>query len=257
MPVTIAKIDSAMCALAPRHLSESYDNDGIMICENLERTVTALVCALEIRRNTVEFAIRQGADCIVTHHPFLFHPKKSITGEFAALCERLFQHHISVLSYHTRLDAASGGVNDLLAKQLGLTVTAQFGGESGECGRIGVIDPSVPARDFGEWVGQRLGCSSIRASLGGRPEVRVVAVVGGAGKDMLQDAATCGAHAFVTADVPHHAFVEAAELGLNLYDCGHYETENCVVRGMCDYLTGQFPTLPVMPFDVGGSFVNL
>ena len=45
----------------------------------------------------------------------------------------------------------------------------------------------------------------------------------------------------MTADVKHDVFLEAAELGVNLIDAGHFCTENPVIPALCARLREAFP----------------
>lgn len=108
-------------ALYPKKLAESWDNVGLML-GNLEQEVRKVILSLDITDAVIADAISFGADVIVTHHPFLFKPIKRVTtadqkGKQMIL---LMAHGISVISLHTNLDAAKGGVNDVLAQTLGL-----------------------------------------------------------------------------------------------------------------------------------------
>lgn len=88
------------------------------------------------------------------------------------------------------------------------------------------------------------GAKGIRYSkLTGRP-VKKVALCGGSGASLLNDALKRGADAFVTADIKYHAFFEP-ENRLLLVDCGHYETEKFSVEILYDLFVKNFPNFAV------------
>lgn len=88
------------------------------------------------------------------------------------------------------------------------------------------------------------GAEGIRYSkLTGRP-VKKVALCGGSGASLLNDALKRGADAFVTADIKYHAFFEP-ENRLLLVDCGHYETEKFSVEILYDLIVKNFPNFAV------------
>lgn len=110
--------------MAPKHLAESWDNVGLMV-GSPSSEVSKVLCALDLNEEVVEEAIRLGANCIVTHHPFIFSPIKQLNldGGQGKLIQQLILHQISVYSMHTNYDIAEGGLNDYLAEHLGVKET--------------------------------------------------------------------------------------------------------------------------------------
>lgn len=106
---------------APSYLAESWDNVGLMV-GNASNDVQKVLCALDLNHEVIDEAIHLGVTCIVTHHPFLFKPVRSIDLETTQgqMIEKLIKHQIAVYSMHTNYDIAQGGLNDYLAEQLGL-----------------------------------------------------------------------------------------------------------------------------------------
>ena len=117
----LKEIINILEAFAPPHLAESWDNVGLMI-GNMSCDVQKVLCALDLNQEVIEEAIHLGVTCIVTHHPFLFKPIRSIDLESmqGQMIEKLIRHGISVYSMHTNYDITEGGLNDYLANQLGL-----------------------------------------------------------------------------------------------------------------------------------------
>lgn len=93
-------------------------------------------------------------------------------------------------------------------------------------GRIGTLPDAVPARAFLRTVRDALAFPEVRM-VADDPDrlVRTVAVCGGAGGFLMEDAARSGADALVTADIRHHEYIDARALGLVLIDAGHAQTE--------------------------------
>jgi dinuclear metal center YbgI/SA1388 family protein len=250
---TVRDIDVFMTKVAPKELSEEWDNDGVMLCGNFDGKAGKILCALEVSDKLISYAVENGFDLVVTHHPFIFRKLPRIDGERFEKIAPLIKNGISVLSYHTRLDSAEGGVNDTLAEVVGLENTVGFGGESGNLGRIGDVSETT-FEDFGKHLLSVLGCKNIRACDGGKT-IKRVALVGGSGKDFLFDAAFSGADAFVTSEIPHHLYEEAKNLGLSVYDCGHYYTENCISKKIADMIKKEFPEVYIEVFDVESPYI--
>ena len=116
---TISEIYRHLNTVLPSSLSCDWDNDGLMVASDPNREVVRVLCALDVTGETVNYAIANGYDVIVSHHPMLFHPLKTLSyaDPVARRAIKLLKHNISVMSFHTRLDAAPGGLNDIFANQ--------------------------------------------------------------------------------------------------------------------------------------------
>ena len=107
--------------LAPLHLQEDYDNSGIQIGDVNQPATGALLC-LDVTEEVVDEAIDAGFNLIISHHPLLFRPLKSITGKnhIERSLIKACKNDIIIYSAHTNLDNAVGGINFQLAELFGL-----------------------------------------------------------------------------------------------------------------------------------------
>jgi len=249
---TVNDILKFLETLAPRSMKMDWDNVGLL-CGSGSRPVSKILVALDPFEGVCREAQALGADLIVTHHPLIFRPAKAITDETGVGRSILFlaSHGISAINAHTNLDCAPGGVNDVLAKTLGLTdiqvIDPSGVDEEGRpwgllrCGRV----DDQPLEAFLADVKARLGARGLRYVSGGKPVCKV-AVGGGACADELYDALSAGCDTFVTADVKYNQFWEAQEAGLNLIDAGHFYTENPVCPVLAAKLQAAFPEISVI-----------
>ncbi len=109
--------------------------------------------------------------------------------------------------------------------------------------------------DFRMVVQHNLDCGGLRYADGGR-EVRRVAVGGGSCGEFMERAIELGCDTFVTADLKYNEFADAAALGLNLIDAGHFPTENPVCEYLAAQLRAAFPALRVILSKTHGDCVN-
>ena len=248
---TVGDILSYLETLAPRSMKMDWDNVGLL-CGGKSRPVTKVLVALDPFEGVCEEAAQWGAELILTHHPLIFSPLKSVTDEtsIGRAVQLLCANSISAINAHTNLDCAPGGVNDCLARTLGLSdvqVIAPSGGD--ELGRPwgllrqGTVE-AQPLSDFLPHVKEALHCDGLRYVNGGKP-VHRVAVGGGACASELLDAVNAGCDTFVTADVKYNQFWDAKDLGLNLIDAGHFPTENPVTALLAEKIAAQFPEVTV------------
>jgi len=255
--VTVKDIYSAIDRWAPFDTQMDFDNSGFLVGRG-EKTVSKVLVALDITRFVIEEAEKIGAQLIVAHHPVIFRPLKSLTdGDLTGdNVLTMAEKGIAAICAHTNLDAAQGGVNCALARELELTDIAQLhpdgmdeqGREYG-IGRIGTAHQlGLSTEQYACFVKEKLGTSSVRFVDTGKPVCKV-AVGGGSCADMMVDAIAKGCDTFVTADVKYNFYLEAKQLGINLMDAGHYATENTVCAPIVSYLKEQFPDLEVILSD--------
>lgn len=123
----IADILRHMDSIAPLGLALSWDNVGLLIGQPDWEAERALV-TLDVTPQAVEEAINTGCRLIISHHPLIFKPIKSISNP---LYIKLVQHSIAVICLHTNLDVAARSVNHLLAEKLGLKLIEPLSTETG------------------------------------------------------------------------------------------------------------------------------
>lgn len=248
---TVGDILSYLETLAPRSMKMDWDNVGLL-CGGKSRPVTKVLVALDPFEGVCEEAAQWGAELILTHHPLIFSPLKSVTDEtsIGRAVQLLCANSISAINAHTNLDCAPGGVNDCLAETLGLSdiqVIAPSGvdelGRPWGLLRQGTVE-AQPLSDFLPKVKSALNCEGLRYVNGGKP-VHRVAVGGGACASELMDAVSAGCDTFVTADVKYNQFWDAKDLSLNLIDAGHFPTENPVTALLAEKIAAQFPEVTV------------
>ena len=249
---TICEIYEALFAFAPEYMKEDWDNVGLL-CGHMDAEVTRVLVALDAADWVLREARQRGAQLIVTHHPLIFSPVKSVSDQTDVGKKLLYliENGIAAINLHTNLDCAPGGVNDTLAAALGLADVRVLDpvGEDAQGRPYGLIRVGnasrQPLAEFCAHVSERLQCPGLRFADGGKP-VSCVAVGGGSCAGEMEKVLAAGCDTFVTADVKYHEFLQAAEKGLNLIDAGHFGTENPVCDVIERVLRESFPELTVL-----------
>jgi len=234
----VKDVYNALCVIAPLSTQEPWDNSGFQF-GYLEDEVRKALLALDVTKAVIEEAATLGANLIVTHHPLIFPHINSIsdlsvTGE---LVLKLAEHHISVISMHTCLDLAHGGVNDILLKTLQAVPDDV---PSNPYMRIGCYSTTYTEADFLTLVKEQLQVNALRY-VSGPAAIQKIAVIGGAGAEFWKEAFAAGCDAMVTADVKYHQFLEARDAGFLLIDADHYCTEAPVMAYMEQKMRALFP----------------
>lgn len=249
---TVGAVYEYLDKKAPFHLQMDFDNAGFLVGRKGAEVAKTLV-SLDITEEVVEEAERIGAELIVSHHPVIFHPARSVTDETVTgrIVMGLLDGGIAAICAHTNLDLAAGGVNDALAEKLALkqvdplsqagcdAVWAPYG-----IGRIGLVEGHSDLSDFAAFVREALDARGLRFEDAGR-SVHKVAVGGGSCGDLLREAAEKGCDTFVTADVKYDVFLDARAMGINLIDAGHFSTENVICPVLARWLAEEFPQLEI------------
>ena len=242
---TVRDIYNALFAFAPASMKMDWDNVGLLVGDPAQEVRRVLV-ALDITQGVAEEAVSLGAQMIVSHHPVMncaWHEVQTLRADDAQgrLLRYLVRHGLAACCMHTNLDAAEGGVNDLLAEKLGLSELTPLTEE--KIGRIGTLKCEIPLVEFTHSVIESLGCNGLRYVDGGRP-VRRVAVGGGACGCYIPQAVAAGCDTFVTSDLKYNDFLDTE--GLNLIDAGHFPTENVVCTALRDRLREAFPAANIL-----------
>ena len=231
--MTVLELYGALSAHYPRELSCDWDNDGKMCVPAPMAEVTGVLCTLDVTEGAVDAATHAGANVILSHHPLLFHPVASLTPETTEgrILLAAVRAGVAILSFHTRADAAVGGVNDLLCTRLGIRNTVPF---ADGIGRIGDY-PAATAEEFAHTVAERLGAPLCTLGDAGR-RVSRVAVLGGSGKSEVEAAIVAGADTFLSGRLSYESVNMAGSLGINLVEAGHFYTEALLPQYWADEL---------------------
>ena len=226
----IKEVLSALERFAPLPLQESWDNAGLQVGLTETEVSGALLC-LDVNEQIVDEAIRRGCNLIVSHHPLLFRGLKQISDltDVQRTVIRAIEHHICVVSMHTNMDNAKGGVNFKIAEKLGLREVGFFvskavdGIEAGS-GVMGELPEPMASDDFVLTVKKAFDVECAMCNELLHCPVSKVAICGGAGDFLLDEAVAAGADAFITGEMHYHQYF-GYEQRIQICVIGHYQSE--------------------------------
>ncbi|MCL2822250.1 MAG: Nif3-like dinuclear metal center hexameric protein, partial [Firmicutes bacterium] len=131
---------------------EFLDNVGLLIgCPSWQ--AGTVYCCLDVTNQAIDEAIKHKASLIISHHPPIFKPINKITtcDVLGQKIIKLIQNGIGLYTSHTNLDFVKGGINEFVAKQIGLTdlkpLNAYIGEDEG-WGRMGVLPAQTDCDSF-------------------------------------------------------------------------------------------------------------
>ena len=266
----IREVVDALEHYAPLPLQEGYDNAGLQVglTEAVEMS-GALLC-LDVTEAVVEEAVQKGCNLIISHHPLIFRKLSRISDEnyVQRTVRKAIKNDVTIVSMHTNMDAAAGGVNFKIAEKLGLKNVHFFGGEKevdgvkGGSGVIGEISDEdilkaaqagrlsdevkehfaegIAADDLVLLLRERFGVECVQCNQLLRHPIRKVALCGGSGSFLLGDAIAAGADAFITGEMSYHEYF-GHEQEIQICVIGHYQSEQFTSEIFRSIILSHFP----------------
>ena len=231
--MTVIELYNKLCEIIPTSLSCEWDRDGLESCPEPCREVKKVLIALDCTNEVIDKAIGVKADVIISHHPLFFGGlgnMNALTFD-GARAVKLAKNNVATMSFHTRLDALEDGVNDTLARIMGLENIVTVGDD--RICRVGELPQEVELMECAAGVKKSLSYGEgereahlVICSAG--KKVKRVGLVGGGGGDDIRVAAESGADTYVTGELKHHERLSAGDFGMNLIAAGHFFTEHPV-----------------------------
>ena len=227
----IKEVIGALEQFAPLPLQADYDNAGLQIGLTEAEVSGALLC-LDVTPKIVDEAVAKGCNLIVSHHPLIFRKLNRIAdeNEVQVTVRKAIEQHVAIVSMHTNIDSARGGVNFKIAEKLGLRnlrflgkQTVVDGVEGGE-GVVGEVGEELAADDLVLLLKKCFDVECVQCNQLLRRPIRTVAVCGGAGSFMLDDAIAAGADAFITGEMHYHEYF-GHDQEIQIAVIGHYQSE--------------------------------
>ena len=243
----------------PKEAALNFDNVGLQAGRSTKK-VSKILLALDATTPVIELAEKQNVDMLITHHPLIFSPLKSITDQdfVGKRILRLIQDDIAYYAMHTNYDVL--GMAELSEEILQLKetevldVTGEFFGISQGIGRVGLLESTMSLRSFCDYVKEKLVLSNIKVFGNLDKEIKKVTISPGSGKSEIEVALKHNVDVLVTGDIGHHEGLDAMEQGLAIIDAGHYGTEYIFVDDMKKYLSQRCPGVEIITEPVSHPF---
>lgn len=251
----IKEVIAALEQFAPLPLQEGFDNAGLQVGLTEAEVSGALLC-LDVTETIVDEALKRGCNLIVSHHPLIFHPLKSLTG--MTMVERCvmkaIKNDIVIASMHTNLDNAQGGVNHKMAQKMGLTGVEFMSEKTVEgivCGSgvVGTLPQPMLSADFLGMLKERFGVKCVQCNQPLQRKIERVAICGGAGAFLLDEALQLKADAFVTGEMHYHEFF-GHEQQIQIAVIGHYQSEQYTVGLLREIIESTCPGVKTIETEI-------
>lgn len=231
----ISEVYDFLNTLAPYNTQLPWDNSGFMV-GNVEREIDSILLCLDCTNDVIQQAVSKGIKLIVCHHPLIFRPVSNVSEDTPVY--NAIKNDITVISAHTNLDIAQGGVNDALCDVLNIKNVKPIIAENVPIMRAGETE-CCSVKEFARFCSYTLGNSVKYVDSNG--SVEKVAVCSGSGGEFVYDVVKYGFDTFVTGEAKHHEYLDAKRLGVNLIVAGHFATEQVVLASIRDKMLNVFP----------------
>lgn len=216
----VNKIIKKIEQFAPISTAQKWDNSGWQINLGIEET-NKILLVLDVTTNTVNEAIKNKCDLIISHHPVFFHDIKIIDSQYLI---KAIQNNIQIYSAHTNLDIAQGGVTEHLAEKCGFKdMDTVF-----EFIKYKIFDEEKNFSKLISTLKTIFGLASLRVVNSSRKTYKSIAFCSGSGADFISDLEKIGIDVFITGDLKHHQALNATNM--TIIDLGHFHSERFVVE---------------------------
>lgn len=209
----------------PLYLASSFDQNKVGLqFGNPDKEVSKVLIALDGSKDVIKEAIDNNCNMIITHHPFMFNPmiNMNYTLPFGKKMLMVFQNELNVFSMHTNFDVSVDGMNELLAKKIGLkdvhALTEEIDKDSFL--RIGTVD-KISLGGYATFVKDALGESAVRVVGNLDKPIQRVSVCGGSGSSFLFDALRANCDVIVTGEIRHNNAIDAIENNIGIIEVSH------------------------------------
>lgn len=222
----------------PAEAALEWDNVGLL-AGRLSKDVSTIYIALDLTDEVIEDAILEGADMIITHHPMIFSPVRTVTdGDLIGRrLIRLLQNDICYYAMHTNYDVL--GMAKLAEEKLGLYDSVPLEetgwGEEG-IGRVGCFKQEITIKECCELVKKAFNIPDVKLFGDKEQMVNRIAICPGSGKSEISYALEQNAQVLIAGDIDHHSGIDAVAQGLCIIDAGHYGTEYMFVEDIGTFL---------------------
>ena len=201
--------------------------------------IRRVAAAVDAGEATVGAAVGMGADLLLVHHGLFWAGSAPIAGRLYRKVAPLIRSGTALYSAHLPLDAhPEVGNAAVLTRALGLEPGEGFGTFEGVT--VGFRTETDQGRDELREQVSDLVQGPVRLIPGGPERVRRLGVVTGGGGSFIREAADQGLDTLLSGEGPHHTYLDAMELGVNVLYAGHYATETWGVRAVADRLEAEF-----------------
>ncbi len=251
MNLSLKDITNYLESVAPLRFQENYDNAGLIL-GHPEQEITGAIMSLDCTEEVVKEAIEAGYNLVIAHHPIVFRGirKFDLSNYVERTLVRAIKHDVAIYAVHTNLDnVLHHGVNEKIAMKLDLCEISSLKAHDLDkletqytvgSGLKGKLSKPLTEQDFLDLLKEKMNLPILRHTQLLDKKVEDIALCGGAGSFLTNNAIAAGADVFISSDFKYHDFFDANGK-IVLVDMGHYESEYFTIELLFELVTKKFP----------------
>ena len=230
--IPVPQVVATLQKFADLSLAGSWDNVGLLVEPTETKLVSHILLTNDLTEDVMQEALDLKTDMIITYHPLIFAPLKSVTTRSwkERIVAKCLENKIAVYSPHTTFDAVTGGVNDWLASSFenvlhkSKPIQVNATNESYGYGRMCTLKQKISIEEAVRLVKERTGLKYVRLARARKTDgyVSTVALCAGAGTSVLKDVS---AHLYLTGEMLHHDVLDAVHKGISVILTNHSDSE--------------------------------
>ena len=254
--VRLREITAFLESTIPLELQDSWDNSGLQVGDPSVK-VKKVGFALSVSKEVISAAVKEGVDLIITHHPLTISGLKTFQPYYYPqnLLLQLIKNSISLYALHTNLDVSPFGPTAIISELLGLEETEPIV-QKPPYGIIGKLKEEISQKELLQEL-KTFVSQDIFRGINYLPDspVSTVGICSGSGASFI-DLVAGRVNVYITGDVKYHDAMKAKDLGLTVFDLGHFGTERLFYRKIQKLLESSFPQIDFIvlpeksPFEV-------
>lgn len=246
----------------PLETAESWDNPGFLVGDK-NKEINKILVVLDITNDVVQYAIKEGVDFILAHHPVIFSKISRCTSDdfIQNKLLQMIKHDICAYGMHTCYDVCRMG--DQMIKYLKLdeilepvepTMSQNEKAFKKGIGLVATVKEDISVGDYAEKVKKAFSLDHVMVF--GNPDTKIqkIAIVPGSGRSMINQAKQTGADLFLTGDIGHHEGLDAIDMGMCVIDAGHYGLEHVFIDDMKQLISDHFKEVEVITYKTGSPY---
>ena len=218
----VSKITSVLEQLFPISLQMDFDNCGLQV-GSFNSEVSKVMVGLNCDIHTVNSAIQQNCQLLITHHPLFFNKPSRINVDdnFGEIIQKAIKNDLTIYSLHTCLDIGQDGnsMNDWLIRLFDVSNVSSY--DQLNLGKKAVLNESKTVLEFIDILKDKFNINHLKYA--GREDkiIKKIAIVGGSGSDDIYKLKG-KVDALISGDSKYHLGQFALENDMILFDVGHH-----------------------------------
>lgn len=200
--------------------------------------VAGVVTGVSLSEKLIEKAIERKADILIVHHGLF---KEAIpcplrlSGLYKERIKRILLNDMNLAGYHLSLDAHPViGNNISLCKLFRLKKCKEV-----NVGFVGELEKAMDFNEFVKVVDKKIVTNSYVLPFG-KKKIKKVAIISGGSSPYYKKAYEAGADVLIAGDIREHIVREAEEIGINIINAGHYNTEKLGIQNLGELVKKKF-----------------